>query len=119
MASAGMSSEETSEPIEDEPVWHPAHEHLDETDTTTDPDYQPSPSEGERRFGVLDEWGGIDSYEDPPYPDPPDDLEDLEDDDDDYLGAERFIRADPNDPTCTSMCIPFFVLLSVFEMLVG
>ncbi|KAJ5377477.1 LEC14B protein [Penicillium cataractarum] len=99
MASAGMSSEETGEPIEDEPVWHPAHEHLDETDTTTDPDYQPSPSEGERRFGVLDEWGGIESYEDPPYPDPPDDLEDLEDDDDDYLGAERFIRADPNDPT--------------------
>lgn len=118
MASTGMSSEETSEPIEDEPVWHPAHEHLDETDTTTDPDYQPSPSGDERRFGVLDEWGGIEEYADPPYPDPPDDLDDLEEDDDDYLGAERFIRADPNDPTCTSMCLPFFFLLFVFEILV-
>lgn len=105
MASSRIPSEETSDPEEDQPVWHPAHEQLDETDST-DPDYQPSPSEGQRRLGVLDEWGGIERYEDPSGDLEEDEEE--EDDDDDYLGAERFVIRDTNDPTCTSMFIcPF------------
>jgi hypothetical protein len=51
MASPGLPPEESTEPAEDQSVWHPAQEWPDEADDTTEPDYQPSQSRSED-----DEW---------------------------------------------------------------
>jgi WD repeat-containing protein 23 len=47
MASPGLPSEETRDPAEDLPVWHPAQEWPDEADTTTESDYHPNQSRSE------------------------------------------------------------------------
>lgn len=55
MASPGLPSEETRDPTEDQPVWHPAQEWPDEADTTTESDYHPSQSRSEDDESMTNE----------------------------------------------------------------